>query len=416
MMTHEGQVDRIFGQRVGNRRLFDREVHTVAVQRRLNFASPADTSGLAGRLKVAFPGPDQRQPFLPPAVVEVTGPVARRTGIDQVAAVHLQPAHLQAEQLRVVTQCTEKGYSHKSPVNPVLACANRRQRVDDNESMSRKASRDACFICATQKARRCIFIYGGAALLVCMLLVFVPGRRAVVMASVESPVCRQMEEQAQVWLTGRIGQWLKSAAGTPWRQVKLAPVSVTSAPCTPPPEGCQCCSFQTKASMPLGQLWIRARCLPGDTPLSPAARQWHQRFKASVQGTLTVLYAGTRLAPGDVVTSARTYAAPTALDKLRQGFFTRADALANLVARQYINPDSLLTPALLRRPELVKSGMPVSIRLVRSQMLISAAGTAVESGKQGDIIRVRRKTDKLAEGPLIHCRVLGQDLVEPVEP
>jgi len=64
----------------------------------------------------------------------------------------------------------------------------------------------------------------------------------------------------------------------------------------------------------------------------------------------------------------------------------------------------------------VKSGMPVSIRLVRSQMLISAAGTAVESGKQGDIIRVRRKTDKLAEGPLIHCRVLGQDLVEPVEP
>lgn len=245
-------------------------------------------------------------------------------------------------------------------------------------------------------------------------LVVVPAATAADPAESGRALCQRLEQQARAWLVQQTQQWIKNPENSSWKQVQLSPPVFTPTPCIPPPDDCPHWTFHTTATRPLGHLWITARCLADDKPLSPAAHQWRQRFKVRVGGQLPVLYSRTRLMPGELLATANSFQAATDIDKLQQGFFVRSERTGPLVARQYIQPNSLLTPALLQKPDLVRSGAPVNIRLTRAQLVISATGIATESGKQGDIVKVQRKADGGSATPLIHCRVLGQDLVEPV--
>ncbi|SIS46681.1 flagellar basal body P-ring formation chaperone FlgA [Neptunomonas antarctica] len=91
---------------------------------------------------------------------------------------------------------------------------------------------------------------------------------------------------------------------------------------------------------------------------------------------------GSRLRAADV------YFTRQNTSSLNQGYFTKPERLINLTARRSIPAGTLLTANMLLIPELIQRGDIVIIEIVIGSLSVRTQGTALQSGKQGEQIKV----------------------------
>ena len=76
------------------------------------------------------------------------------------------------------------------------------------------------------------------------------------------------------------------------------------------------------------------------------------------------------------------------ISTLNQSYFTKPEQLLTLIARRNIPTGTLLTPNILVIPDLIKRNDSVIIEATMGTLSVRTQGTALESGKYGEQIRV----------------------------
>ena len=71
------------------------------------------------------------------------------------------------------------------------------------------------------------------------------------------------------------------------------------------------------------------------------------------------------------------------------GYYTQADEVIDLVPKRFITKGTLLHPALLKKPDLIKKGAHVTITVTRQGFFISNEGIALEPGGLNDEIQIK---------------------------
>jgi len=92
---------------------------------------------------------------------------------------------------------------------------------------------------------------------------------------------------------------------------------------------------------------------------------------------------------------------------LRQGFYTSPDEVAGSVTKRAMPMDTVLTPAAVSAPRLVKKGELVSIIASDGKISVRAVGLALNEGALGDLIQVQNKSSK----KIVYGRVNGPGVV-----
>ncbi|MGY8871113.1 MAG: flagellar basal body P-ring formation chaperone FlgA [Pseudomonadales bacterium] len=81
---------------------------------------------------------------------------------------------------------------------------------------------------------------------------------------------------------------------------------------------------------------------------------------------------------------------------INQSFFTTPDQLISLTARRNISAGTLLTANMLLIPKLVERNDTVIIEAIIGSLAVRTQGTALESGKKGEQIRIlNNKSQKI---------------------
>ena len=87
------------------------------------------------------------------------------------------------------------------------------------------------------------------------------------------------------------------------------------------------------------------------------------------------------------------------------------DAVVGRSSRRALRAGQVVEPRSLAEPLLVRRGAEVSIVAKNGPVLVTTAGEALASGRDGDVIDVRNART----GRVIRARVTARDTVEPAE-
>jgi flagellar basal body P-ring formation protein FlgA len=102
---------------------------------------------------------------------------------------------------------------------------------------------------------------------------------------------------------------------------------------------------------------------------------------------------GTRLDRGDFESEARTPAAA-------RGALSAEDA-SGMEAARNLTAGNIVRRSDLMKPQLVRRGEPVTIRIVSGALVITASGRALNGGGQGEMVRVvTNATNRTLDGTI----------------
>jgi flagella basal body P-ring formation protein FlgA len=148
--------------------------------------------------------------------------------------------------------------------------------------------------------------------------------------------------------------------------------------------------------------FTRAEKVMGNTSLSircEAPVKWHIHLPVRVDVYDDVLISKSPLSKGQTIDAHNVTYRKENITRLNQGFFRRTDPLQKLEVKRNLSAQSILTSAMLKPRQLVKSGQKVTIMLELNGMQIKTSGFALQSASQGQIIKVRNsQTNKIVEG------------------
>ncbi len=114
------------------------------------------------------------------------------------------------------------------------------------------------------------------------------------------------------------------------------------------------------------------------------------------------------VARGDIVSQDDLTTLWLPVRRLARGLLTSAEDIVDHEATRSLRPGVPLRHGDLRRPQLVKKGEPVTMRVAAGALLLTAQGRAMQDGARGDIVRVLNgKSRRIVEG-----RVVGAGLVD----
>lgn len=117
-----------------------------------------------------------------------------------------------------------------------------------------------------------------------------------------------------------------------------------------------------------------------------------------------VIHRGEAIAPGDVRLMG------TRLSLLPRGGLDQVDKLSGVIARQELRPGMWLTDTMVKIPEVIRQGQPVTMILMRGPIRISAPAVARKAGALGDTIQV----ENMQSRRMVYARVMSRDEVQVV--
>lgn len=127
------------------------------------------------------------------------------------------------------------------------------------------------------------------------------------------------------------------------------------------------------------------------------------REAAGVQVT-RVIRRGEAIAPGDVRLMG------TRLSLLPRGGLDQIDNLSGVIARQELRPGMWLTDMMIKVPEVIRQGQPVTMILMKGPIRITAPAIARKAGAMGETIQVENTQSKR----MVYARVMSRDEVQVV--
>lgn len=108
------------------------------------------------------------------------------------------------------------------------------------------------------------------------------------------------------------------------------------------------------------------------------------------------LQRGTSISKGDLELVERN------LSKLPYGYYNEPQPVVGQLARRTIAAATVVTPAMLQAPKLVKRGQLVSVIAEAGPLSIRTRGKALGDGKAGDLVRVRAEgSQRVVDGIVV---------------
>lgn len=150
-------------------------------------------------------------------------------------------------------------------------------------------------------------------------------------------------------------------------------------------------AFQPNGSRDLGKTTIGVKC-KGTNP-------WSLHVPVTISVYKNVLVASHQLQKGTVLTESDIKLKKIDLAKLHYGFFEELKQGTGKKLKKRVLAGAVLTPAMLKNPQLIRRGQQVTIMAQSGRMMVRMEGKALASGAVGERIKVMNiKSRKKLEG------------------
>lgn len=139
-------------------------------------------------------------------------------------------------------------------------------------------------------------------------------------------------------------------------------------------------------SKPSGNTTVNVRCA------APVA--WSIFVPVAIERHAEVLVVAQELARAQVIGQGDLQLEKRDLAQLSGGYLTDPAAVVGLTAKRRLMPGQVLTSAQVTPRRLVERGQEVVLYVVKPGLMVRMAGEALESGTEGERIRVRNRSSK----------------------
>lgn len=159
-------------------------------------------------------------------------------------------------------------------------------------------------------------------------------------------------------------------------------------------------AFRPNASRTIGAGLVGVRCL------GPSRWTVYVPVDVAVETSVLVVHRG--VGRGQPVDAGDVRIETRRVSRLQSGYFSEVGQLEGFVAKRHIQAGTVLSPAMLRLPRIVRRGDLVTLFIDQGTIKITAPGESRSDGARGDIVRVvNAKTGKRLRG-----RVIGKGRIE----
>ena len=145
-------------------------------------------------------------------------------------------------------------------------------------------------------------------------------------------------------------------------------------------------AYLSKGSRDIGKTTVGVKCT--------GAKPWSLSLPVKVSLYRNVLVSTRLLNPGDVLQAGDVKLASRDLADLPYGYVDNLQASIGMKIKRRVNPGAALTPAMLKKPQLVRRGQRVTILAEGGGMQVRVAGKALANGAAGDRIQVQNASTK----------------------
>lgn len=150
-------------------------------------------------------------------------------------------------------------------------------------------------------------------------------------------------------------------------------------------------AFSPKGSRELGNTTVGVKCT--------GSKPWSLHVPVTISIYKNVLVAARPLQKGTILTEADFKLAKHDLASLSYGYFEDPKAEIGMKLKRRTLAGTVLTPAMLKKPQLITRGQKVTITALSGRMEVRMSGKALGNGAIGDRIKVMNlKSRKKLEG------------------
>ena len=134
---------------------------------------------------------------------------------------------------------------------------------------------------------------------------------------------------------------------------------------------------------------------------------WSQTFAIRLKHFLPVVVLKSSVTSGEILSHQDVHAVEMDIGEQNKGYFTDPEPLIGQVVRRSLRPGTVINPDMIEAPDLIKRGEPVTIMVKRPGLMIEMDGTALVSGRRGELIRVRNtRSQKVVSGRVVDTGVV----------
>lgn len=158
-------------------------------------------------------------------------------------------------------------------------------------------------------------------------------------------------------------------------------------------------AFQNNGARLAGNTSIGVRC--------PGPREWTVYLTANIKVFGPALVTTRSLARGAALALSDVSVVETELSALSYGHLDSVDEIQDLATLRALPAGTVLTPSMLKAPQLVRRGDRVSLRSGQGPIHVEMQGEAINSGARGDRVRVRAlNSERVIEGWVVSASVV----------
>lgn len=165
-----------------------------------------------------------------------------------------------------------------------------------------------------------------------------------------------------------------------------------------------------KCALPLEASMSDGGRVMGNTTVSvgcPGESGWNIYVSARIDVFGPVLVASQPLQRGTTISASDLELAERNLANLPYGYYNKPRSIVGQLTKRTITTASVVTPAMVQAPKLVKRGQLVSVIAETGVLSIRTRGKALGDGKAGDLVRVRSEgSRRIVDGIVVSAGVV----------
>jgi len=162
-------------------------------------------------------------------------------------------------------------------------------------------------------------------------------------------------------------------------------------------------AFLPDGSRDMGKTTIGVKCI--------GSKPWSLHVPVTISVYKDVLVASRQLQKGTILTEADIKLKKMDLAKLHYGFFEELKQGTGKKLKRRLLAGAVLTPAILKNPQLIRRGQKINIMAQSGRMVIRMDGKALANGAVGERIKVmNEKSGKKLEGVITSTGEVKIDL------
>lgn len=158
-------------------------------------------------------------------------------------------------------------------------------------------------------------------------------------------------------------------------------------------------AFMSDGGRVMGNTTIGVRC--------PNEAGWSIYVSAKIDVFGPVLVARQPLQRGSSISESDLELVERNLAGLPYGYYSEPQAVIGQLTKRSISAATVVTPAMVQAPKLVKRGQLVSVIAEAGALSIRSRGKALADGKAGDLVRIRAEgSNRVVDGVVISSGVV----------